>query len=348
MSVTKPSPVRQIDVARKMGLSQRTVSAVLGSSGAKRPQISPETANLVRKVAREMGYQPFRPAQQMKGGRSGMLGVLIGAAEAEVNYRRLSCLERITRDQGYRLLVGHVHSYSQFEEYVDDFQARGIEGLLCLRHELSAKGRPSVYQKLSELNHVVYLDPPSGVEDACYVKLDRADGIAQCVAHLASTGRKRIGIMLDSTKHARPMRDRLLGYRNGLTSIGMLYDDNLVWVSDHPLVSALPEIGSAVEDLVLEHKADAVIASNDEVALSLIKGLRKNNLRTPEDVAVVGYDNLRFSRLVDPELSTVDHRNELIMSSLFSLITSLINAETLTPRQRRVVIKPELTVRQSS
>lgn len=336
--------VRQIDVARRVGLSQRTISAVLGSSGAVKPGVSQKTAKRIREIAAQMGYRPYRPAQQMKGQKSGIIGVLIGAAEVEVNYRRLSAFERLARENGYRLMVGYLHDHQLLDEYVDDFHARDVEGVLCLRHEVSPAPAELIPQRLKSLRHVVYLDQPAGIESPCCVQLDRADGIRQAVEHLRTRRRQRIGLVLDNQGMGAPMQDRLRGYRDALGA----GQNELVWRSPGPLSLTSTQIGSAIDDLIIAGKADAVLASNDMVAVTLIKALRRRGLRVPEDVAIVGYDNSSMGLVLDPELTTIDHQNDRVVALMLNMLLKLIRKGDLPAEERQVSVQPVLIARGTS
>lgn len=344
----KPQVIRQVDVARRAGLSQRTVSAVLGRSGTVQLHVSPRTARRIRDLAAKMGYRPFRPAQQMKGIKSGIIGVLIGAAEVEINYRRLSAIERLARENGYRLMVGYLHDEHHVNEYVDDFQARDVEGILCMRHDLTLAPPTVIPQRLRNIQHVVYMDPPSGIMDACYVQPDRANGIAQAFAHLRARGRRRIGLVLDDQGISFPMRERHRGYLESLAAAGEPVQEELTWTSPDSLHIASPHISCIVDDLVIHRRADAVLASNDAIAVAMIKELRRRGLAVPHDVAIVGYDNVSIGSFVEPELTTIDHENERLVSLLLVMLMMQMKGEVLPASERQVIVQPRLIVRGST
>src|SRR5262245_955819 len=102
-------PPRLIDVARQAGVSRATAAQVLNASGGQSVRVSEATRKRVLAVARAVDYRPNRVAQQLKGGRSRLLGVLLDSVNMEVMSNRLAALERRARQQGYRLTIGQVH-----------------------------------------------------------------------------------------------------------------------------------------------------------------------------------------------------------------------------------------------
>lgn len=350
--MTSRAVVRQVDVARAVGVSQRAVSVVLGQSDSAGVRVSEATATRIREAASRLGYFPHRAAQQLKGKRSCVIGVLVGAAEVEANYHRLSRMEGLARKLDYRFMIGHVRNRDDLASYADDFQAHMVDGVLCLRHELTAANQTAIPPQLAAMPNVIYLDPPQGLRDAWYVKLDRADGIRQAVAHVAD--RRRIALVFasqsDPKRHSTPIRDRVDGYREGLAALKRRVDPALIWM--HPDLALTDErpglIRRAVDELVEGRHADAIIASNDDVAAALIKELKSRGLSVPRDVAVIGYDNLSIGRVLDPMLTTVDPDHDRVATLMLDMLMARVRGEKVSPAMRRITVPPRLIVRESA
>lgn len=346
--------VTQMDIAREVGVSQRSVSAVLGTTRNPRSWVSAETARRIRDAAERLGYTPCGPAQLMRGKRSGLIGVLMGDAEAEVQHHRLAFLDRFLRRDGFRMMIGHLHEPGDVDIYVQDFMAHRIEGVLCLRHEFVQSVSRYVPERLSRMEHVVYLDPPSGLADACYVKPDRRAGIRRAVAHLVARGRRRPAILLAVSAHSKrqgtPVHDRLLGYRAGLRDAGIPPDRAIVGYGQISVNGSDADIAlePLLDELVKRRGADAILAGNDDMAVKLLKALRARGIRVPADVALVGYDNHAIARATVPELTTLDHDHPRIAEALTGMLTDLIDGKTLSKSERRRRIEPKLIVREST
>lgn len=341
-------PVRQIDIARKLGVSQQAVSAVLTFGGRGHVRVSESTAQRIRDAARQMGYRPFRPAQQLAGRDAGVIGVLIGARSARVHYLHLAELERCAFAAGLRLSVALINDVAQVVPYLTDFESRGVRTLVCLHHEMPGDNH-TIPQLVKHFPRVVYLSQPAGVEAAEVVDMDFADSSRQVVEHLRSRGRRRIGMALISragVAHATRARGfiRVMAEQRGFDP------KTQVWIFDEQRPTPqfdLRQINDhLVEQWIRPQGLEAVIASNDEWAAHLVKGLKKHGLRVPQDVAVVGQDNLDVAQACDPELTTVD----LCMDQVAAAFIGLLVKPALPGRGAAVhpVIKPRLIVREST
>ena len=125
-------PVRLIDVAKRAGVSGATISHVLHGSGGN-IRVSEATRRRVLRVARQLSYKPNRNAQQLRGMRSRILGVIVDTWNMPVMSNRLSALEQEATRRSYRLIIGQGRNDPQrIREYLDDFESRGVEAILCL------------------------------------------------------------------------------------------------------------------------------------------------------------------------------------------------------------------------
>lgn len=340
--------IRQIDIARRLGISQAAVSMVL--SGKPCDRVGRELRGRIEQAAREMGYLPNLAARQLKGVRSGLLGVLIGIDAPPVLFDRVTALESAALARGYRVLVGQIgHDPMQVEAYVNDFLARGLDGVVCMSHE-DPRHPAGVPEMLLRIRNVVYLRRPA-VEHGSYVHIDAAECIHQAVDHLRTRGRRRIGL-ITLNEYDQANTHRRFGYIEAMRRHGWELDRRLIWVGDESLLPRPHEVANAkadevVEELVGQARADAIIAINDDWAAQLIKAVKRRGLRVPEDVAVVGQGNFKIASFFDPEITTLDPRNEAFANAAIDLLVQMIDADGPTA-PKPVTIKPRLIVRQST
>ncbi|MBN1591247.1 MAG: LacI family DNA-binding transcriptional regulator [Pirellulales bacterium] len=343
-----PVTVRQVDIARRLGVSQAAVSMVL--SGGPCERVGQEIRERIEQTAKEMGYLPNLAAQQLKGVRSGLLGVLIGIDAPPVLFDRVTALESEALARGYRVLVGQIdHDMSQIDAYVNDFVARGLEGVVCMSHE-NPHHPASVPESLLRIPNVVYLRRPA-VAHGCYVHIDAADCIHQAVDHLASRGRRRIGL-ITLNDYDQANKDRRLGYIEAMYRHNWEVNQRLVWVGDESLLPRPHEVSNAKADEVVEKlvggaEADSIIAINDDWAAQLIKAVKRRGLRVPDDVAIVGQGNFKIASFFDPEITTLDPCNEAFANAAIDLLMQMIGQDGAAP-PKPAIIKPELIVRQST
>ncbi len=346
----RSTPVRQIDVARRVGVSRACVSLVLNpDSSISKNRIPVETARRIREVAKEMGYRPNPAAQLLAGARSRVIGLLLdGQCDVMPTSRMTTmmfAMQHRAFEKGYRLLLANTYDDDQVRDYIEDFKARNVEGVLCLH--LSEKPTcKSLMPALSELDNVVFYKKPDVDGHHSFVHVDYAYGVAEAVRHLAGKGHTRIGLAVYSAR-PYPMVERITGYRQGIEAAGMKYDRKLVWEGDGTGLPNEGAIDDIIDTLVVEKKVDAVIASNDVWAVALIKRLIGRGMKVPDDVAVVGFDNIEDrATSVSPELTTIDHDDDSIGRAMVDMILDPSAHDGGTPRT--TMVKPFLVIRASA
>ena len=361
-AMRKPPPpsagqsVRLIDIAAQAGVSATVVSAVLkGHTGGRGTiRVGAAKAQRIRQLAARMNYRPNLLAQALKGERSNVIGVLIGADSTPANYERLGALEREADRRGCRLMIGQFHDDApRTAEYLQDFRGRGIDMLMCFHNPAPRYDRATLTQ--FRLFRGVVFQTATSIPNTCVVDVDRAAGVQAAVEHLAQRGRCRIALVLNTTPARDPlMMARWRGYRQGLQAVGLAFDPALVWTGD----GRFPPVPECVQQAVTQLTRtsvnsggggmDAVVASNDVWAMALLKVLRRTGFRVPGDVAVVGFDNLLAASLFDPALTTIDPNHPAFAAAAVDLLLKLRAQEKLSPRQKRIIVPPLLVTRETS
>lgn len=329
-----------LEISRSTRLAVTTVSEIL----RQKPGYNEATRRRVLEAARRLRYRPSMAARQLRGGRSGMVGVLIGLDNAQVNFDRLAHVERAAFAQGFRLMVGQVHEGdARVAEYLEDFASRGLDGVIWLHQPfVKQQGMPATLLKNTEA--LVSLDEPLRAGGGC-VRVDYAAGVAEAVRHLRARGRRRVALALAGRgAPGDPMQARLEGYRSAMGGVG----PQRVWTGDMEEQPRPESVARAIEQLVEQGGADAIIASNDVWAAAFLKGLQRAGRRVPDDVAVVGFDNLAWSAWLDPALTSIDQQHAAFAEATVALMARLLAGKTLPARERTVVVTPQLMVRDSA
>lgn len=329
-----------VELSRATRLAVTTVSEILRN----KPGYSEATRRRVFDAARRLRYRPSMAARQLRGGRSGLLGVLIGLDNPQVNFDRLAQIERAAFAQGFRLMVGQVHEGDDgVGEYLEDFASRGLDGVIWL-HQPFIRRQTLPASTFRHTPALVALDEPLRAGGGC-VRVDYGAGVASAVAHLRARGRQRIALALAGRGAAGdPMQARLAGYRRSLAAGA----DVLVWAGDmeeHPRGEL---IARAILQLVVRGGADAIVASNDLWAAALLKGLKAAGRRVPDDVAIVGFDNLAWCGWTDPALTSIDQQHEVLAAATVKLMARLLAGKPLKASERTVVVTPQLVIRESA
>jgi DNA-binding LacI/PurR family transcriptional regulator len=289
------------DVAKRAGVSTATVSRALNDS----PSVREETKARVEAAAREVGYVMHRHARALRSQRTSTISVHLpiprsGDAETLANpfyLEFLSAVGSALHRAGLDMLVSHaatvdldLHRTAQVDGYIQVGRGRNPGGL----RDLARAGVP-----------LAVWAPPEFATDYCAVGVDNVALAHEAVSHLVAEGRRRIAVMtgdLDDPTSEGYLR--FAGYRRALEQAGLYTDDSMVGdltSMDASGVSAVRMITEA-DPLV-----DAVfVAAGDSTAIAVIRSLQDLGRSVPEDVAVVGFDNIQFGEFTDPRLTTVD------------------------------------------
>lgn len=327
------------DIAKKAHYSTATVSLALSGN----PRISADTRTHILEVADQMGYTPNYIAQSLSKKSTNTLGLIVPNIDNPIFAQMVSGVETYANSKGYNLILGLSNSNQKKELfYLEMLQRERVDGLLVLPTFLD-----SLKNKLHALNDTsaqVVLCGSSGTElsiDLSYAKCDNKVGAFLAVDHLLSIGRKRIGCIFPvSSKEQYYSRE--LGYKNALEHHGIAYDKKLIKLC-HPSDDS---IFCATKELLKEKKPDAIFCLYDYCAISVMRAISSMNLRIPEDISVIGYDNIPISEYLPTSLSTINTHSHEVGQKAAEILIQKIKDPT-TPLQQ-IIIEPELVIREST
>jgi LacI family transcriptional regulator len=328
----------QADVARKAGVSRATVSYVLNGLTEGRVPISQETLQRVRNAIEELGYEPDARAQALRSGSTNTIGVIIPDLRNPHFCEGTTGVEEAARASGYHILLS---STALTEDYaVDifkDLARRRIDGLILVSSFIliSEEAQKTLAQLRERQLPIVELNDLYNVD--CVVS-DYREATQEVMAYLLSLHHRRIG-MIYGVGGSELGEDRLVPYQDSLRAAG-LFDPELV-----------VECGPTLEDgyraalklLQLPARPTAVLAINDLLAIGALRAAGDLNLRVPDDLSLVGYDDIPMAQYLVPRLTTVSKDAFRLGREAFQLLLARIQ-EPDRPRQRisfpaRVVIR---------
>lgn len=345
MPRSKKQSVTLSDVAREAGVSRTTAAKVLLGTGGDHVRIGDEASKRVNKAAALLSYSPNRAAQLLAGAKTKTLGVLMDTVNAPVMNNRLAAIEKEACARGYRLLIGQIHeNTSVLTDYLSDFDSRGVDAILCL-FDLTLDREKRLLPILGDRHDLILHGKPIKEGGYC-VRVNTAQAISDIVNHLVKTGHSRIGLQLED------MNDELMvvrqnAYIDAIQKNRQPVNPNLIWTAESKFSIPSPQIlNHAITHLVKNHDADAIIASNDVWGVRLVQALKSQNLKVPQDVAVTGYDNLDFSTIIDPPLTTIDQQHDLYAKEAVNLLIKI--ASGTPPVTKTVTVPPRLVIRHSS
>jgi len=329
------------DIAYYAGVSQSTVSRALRDSHL----VNEKTRAKVKKIAKELNYTVDKNASNLSSQTSGTIALLLfqdqTTDDSQINPFFLSMLGSIMRactQKGYDLLVS-------FQELTDDWHAdyedcHKADGIILLGYGDYTAYEKKLHQLESQGTHFVRWGAIEKDKPGISIGCDNLNGGYTITQHLIDLGCKNVAFIGDATKGFPEFFDRYKGCCKALKK-------NKLKVSKKLQVAALSTEHSgyvAVEKLLsLKEAVDAIFCASDLIAIGVIKALRKHNLKVPEDIAVVGYDNIPLAEFIRPPLTTVQQDTNLAGEVLVNSLLSRIAEEDV----KATMLPAELIIRDS-
>lgn len=333
-----------IDVAKRAGVSAGTVSNALTG---KRP-VSPETRERIFRAITDLGYQPNLVARSLVNRASKTIGVVAFGLEFYGPSRTLVGIEQQAAELGYSLLLDLLHrpDSKDVEEVLDELIARRVDGIIWAVHEVGDNRAWISDRRLQTLPPMIFLtmEPRPG---ASIVSTDNRAGARLATQHLIDTGRRNIGIICGPASWWE-VRERLAGWSSALGAAGLESSPPLIIEANWTAQS-----GEVALQTLLERRPniDAIFACNDQMALGALRYCHATGRRVPEDISIVGFDNMPESAYLWPALTTVrQHLAEVgrvAVTELHRQIERRGQARYIyTPVSR--LLQPELIIREST
>jgi LacI family transcriptional regulator len=322
------------DIARAAGVSLPTVSRVLNN----RSDVSPATRRRVEDLLEHHGY---RRRASRPGTRAQLVDLVFNDLDSPWAVEILRGVEKVAHAASVGTVVSAVHHQAgAAQHWLAGVRARNSDGVILVTSELA----PQLHAELRRLGLPTVVIDPAGVPtfDIPTVGATNWAGGRSAVDHLLSLGHRRIGIVTGPLE-VLCSRARLDGYRTALESAGVTVDERLVHQGDFSHESGFTG-GSAL--LGLDSPPTAVFASSDQMALGVYEAARRHGLRVPDDLSVVGFDDLPQARWSPPPLTTVRQPLAEMGDTAARTLLQLIDGETLDVP--RVELATRLVVRASS
>ncbi|MFJ4200593.1 LacI family DNA-binding transcriptional regulator [Streptomyces sviceus] len=322
------------EIARQAGVSVPTVSRVVNG----RSDVSPDTRARVEKLLQQYGYRK-RPAAP--GTRAALLDLVFNDLDSPWAVEIIRGVEEVAHTEGVGTVVSAIHGRSgDAREWMRNLRARASDGVILVTSALDTV----LHDELRMLGVPLVVVDPAGSPalDAPTIGAANWSGGLAATEHLLSLGHRRIGLIAGPPR-LLCSRARLDGYRAALEGAGLTFDEALVVPGDFH-----PESGFAGCEKLLDlpEPPTAVFAASDQMALGAIEALRRRGLRVPEDMSLVGFDDLPEVRWSAPPLTTV--RQPLAEMGKRAVRTVLELARNQRPDSPRVELGTELVVRSST
>lgn len=326
------------DVADRTGFSINTVSLALRDS----PRIPVATRQLIHAAAEALNYLPNQIAKSLVSRETRTIGLVLTEITNPLLTRVAQAIELLLAERGYSTLFATSNNAHEAEKQVIEmFRARQVDGMLIyprshreLDHirQLRRAGYPLV---------LLVADPDAGVDA---VSVDERAGAGKAVRHLLERGHRRIGLIEGSS--ALGNHEKREGYLQALQAAGIALDEKLlIDPGAHSVLAghaAMAELAARAEGMT------AVLASTDILALGALRWAQQQGRRVPQDLAIVGFDNIEFAEYAATPLTSVDYAVDQVTELAVTRLLALIRADAGLPEPQVTLIEPDLLVREST
>ena len=321
------------DVAAQAGVSVATVSKVLNG----RYGVAADTTARVQAVIDDLGYEASLVAQSLRNHRTNVIGILVADLEP-FSAELLKGAADAIRDSGFEMVVysagGHASDRPGWERrYLSRLSGTLIDGAVIVT--------PTVV----DVNYgapIVAIDPHTGPSGLPTIDSDNLRGAQLATSHLIGLGHRRIA-MLTGRPDLQSSQLREEGYRQALAAAGIRVSEDLVRVGGYDAALSAEEAGHLLDQ---PDPPTALFAANDVSAIAAIAAATGLGLRVPDDLSVVGFDNIPESALCTPPLTTVNQPIRQMGEQSIQLLLQLIRGQT--PPETHITLATSLVTRQST
>lgn len=323
------------DVAAAASVSVMTVSRVVNG----RPGVGESTRRRVRDAVETLGYRPNIVARGLKAARSRTLGLLVPDVTNPYFPEIVRGAEDVAFEAGYTLLLNNVIEDPEREERaLQAFEDRRVDGVIACSPRLP---EARLHAHLARHEAAVVINRRTPADVASSVRVDHVLGAQLAVRHLLTIGRERLAL-LAGPPDSHAGRERRAGVEAELARSGRSLEPDQV-VAGAPTVDGGIEMATTI--LARHENLDGLVCFNDLVAAGAMQVLAEHGRRVPDDVAVIGYDDIPYARMFTPSLTTVRVPTYEVGVHAMRMLLARMDGGT---RGVDIVFQPELVVRGST
>ncbi|HMG89447.1 MAG TPA: LacI family DNA-binding transcriptional regulator [Chryseolinea sp.] len=328
------------DIAKKLNVTASTVSRALNDN----PRISDATKKAVQKTALKLNYHPNQIAAALRNGRSNIIGVIVPTVDRSFFSSVVRGIEEIANQAKYNVMI--CQSYDDYDKEVATVEAllrSRVDGIIAsfakqtrdFDHFLKAKERGIP---------LILFDRSNDELEVSHVVVDDYLGAFKATEHLIQQGCSRIAHFAGAQRISI-YRDRLRGYKDALVAHGLALTENLVIESNLQLEDGRNSMAQLLKG---KEMPDGVFSSSAFGILGALQVLKEKNIRVPQDVALVGFSNEPYTSFTEPSITTVEQHSLRMGNAAAEIFLEEVLDEDKKFIPQKIVLKPELIVRQSS
>ena len=328
------------DIANVLGITPSAVSRALNDN----PRISDKTKIAVQQVAKNLNYEPNQLASALRSGKSNLVGVIVPRANSNFFSSIVENIETVLNKQGYNVIMTQSNeSYEKECRSIDALIQTQVDGIIAsMANETT---NLDYYKKIKSKGiPLVLFDRGEDEIEVDYVGIDDYKTSHLIVDHLVERNCKRIA-HIAGFKHKRIYKNRLIGFRDALEKNNLPVDEDLIIESNLRV-----EDGRRIMKQLLNtsNRPDAVYAAGDYAALGALQVLKEENIKVPDEIALVGFSNEPFTSLTSPSISTIDQQSDEMGKLAAEALLKRMKDSNQEEPIKIVHLKPTLIIRESS
>lgn len=323
------------DVAKLANVSPATVSRVLSQP----EMVNEETRQKVLDVINEVNYKPHIIARQFRTRATKIILVVVPDITSPFFSEVLRGIEHVAVQKGYQVILGDTENNIEREHsYIDLLHQKQADGMVLLTARLDKQKLEDISKKFPVVLACEYVDDLN----IPTVSIDNISSARKATEHLIKLGHTKIA-HITGPMDVILSRDRLRGYRQALMSYDLDVDQAYIQEGNLSFESGYNQ---TLKLLALETPPTGIFVFNDEMSFGVIKAVEDSGLKVPDDVAVVGFDNIKIASIIEPTLTTVDQPKYEIGKKAMDLLLKIIEGEVLQNKMK-FVLKDNIIIRQS-
>jgi len=328
------------DIAEKLNITASTVSRALKDH----PRISSETKKAVLRVAQKLNYQPNHIAAALRNGKSNIIGIIVPTVDRSFFSSVIRGIEEIANTSHYNVMI--CQSYDIYKKEVATVEAllnARVDGIIA-SHGKETKDFSHFLKAKERGVPVILFDRYNNDLEVSQVVIDDYLGAYKATEHLIQQDCKRIA-HFTSTLNISIFTERLRGYREALVNNGLKYDESMVISSN---LQAEDGRNSMLQLLKLAEIPDGIFSASALSIAGAMQVLKEKNIKVPEEVALIGFSNESFMLFTEPPITAVDQHSMRMGNAAAEIFLEEVSSDRLKFIPQKIVLKPELIVRQSS
>ena len=332
----KPKALMDIhSVAERAKVSIATVSRTVNRI----PTVNPKLAKRVWDAIHELGYFPNTQARALGSGRSGLFGIIVSEITNPFFPELIQGFEDVAVENGYEILVSSTnYDPRRMELCIRRMLERKVEGVAVMTFGIE---RP-LFEQLAERNiPLVMIDIGPDRPGISLLKVDYRHGLRQGVQHLAALGHRRLAF-ISGPPGLHSAESRVAAFRESIAECGIAFDEDWLVAGNHTMEGG---IGAMQKILAMARQPTAILCSNDMTALGVLHTAYRAGLRVPQDLSVIGFDDIHMARVMIPPLTSIQMSRLELARAAFSALHAQVEG---TAQQREYKIDTQLVVREST